>query len=456
MTAPKGTKPDKPRPDFPLTAHNSGTWCKKISGQLLHFGPWNDPEGAEKRLDEHLRAKRTGQRPRTVHGSLTVRELANRFMSHQHARAKAGEIALRSFGDSKGAVDDFTARVGLDTLVGDLVPEHFAAHRARLRERFGAHALSRNVTLVRQMFKWAFDSDLIDRPVKFGPGFDKPSAKELRKGKRKLLYTPDEIRRLIDGAGVPLKAIILLGINCGFGNADIGALPADAVDLDSGVIDYRRTKTGFARRCLLWRETIDALKAAKAARPKPASDQNAGLFFVTRFGSPFWRETAREERGVMKGADFVDAVSVQFNKLAYTLGVKVAAKDRTMGVGPDGRGFYTLRRTHRTFSDECKDPHAAALVMGHDFGSVAGLYVQHIDDSRLRAISDHIHGKVFGTVSKTQSPRKKSRAAAAGAGSRSRGSSSAARGTPEGPKVQPGSSGADRRGKGSRRGEGRP
>ncbi len=39
-------KPAKPYPDFPLTAHPTRRWCKKIKGKLHCFGRWEDPEGA--------------------------------------------------------------------------------------------------------------------------------------------------------------------------------------------------------------------------------------------------------------------------------------------------------------------------------------------------------------------------------------------------------------------------
>lgn len=50
--ADKPAKPSKPYPEFPLTAHPAGTWCKKIRGKLHYFGPWADPDSAlQKQLD---------------------------------------------------------------------------------------------------------------------------------------------------------------------------------------------------------------------------------------------------------------------------------------------------------------------------------------------------------------------------------------------------------------------
>ena len=42
----KSTKPAKPYPQFPLSAHAVGYWAKKIRGRVYFFGPWNDPEAS--------------------------------------------------------------------------------------------------------------------------------------------------------------------------------------------------------------------------------------------------------------------------------------------------------------------------------------------------------------------------------------------------------------------------
>ena len=48
ITPPPAGKPAKPSPNFPLFAHATKRWAKKINGKLVYFGPWSDPKGAMK------------------------------------------------------------------------------------------------------------------------------------------------------------------------------------------------------------------------------------------------------------------------------------------------------------------------------------------------------------------------------------------------------------------------
>ena len=52
------SKPAKPYEGYPLFAHASGRWCKKIRGRHVYFGSWGDPDGA---LEKYLNEKGMGR-----------------------------------------------------------------------------------------------------------------------------------------------------------------------------------------------------------------------------------------------------------------------------------------------------------------------------------------------------------------------------------------------------------
>ena len=64
---------------------------------------------------------------------------------------------------------------------------------------------------------------------------------------------------------MPLRAMILLGINGGLGNTDIGELRESAIEGEWLV--YPRVKTHADRRIPLWPETLLAIHEAIESRP---------------------------------------------------------------------------------------------------------------------------------------------------------------------------------------------
>jgi integrase len=167
--------------------------------------------------------------------------------------------------------------------------------------------------------------------------------------------------------------MILLGINCGFGNADCGTLPLSAVDLDGAVIDYPRPKTGIPRRCPLWPETVQAFRDALAGRPEPRKPENAGLVFITRFRDSW-------QTGTTDGP-----LSRETSKLLRELGIN----------GRHRLGFYSLRHSFRTVADESKDQPACDYIMGHEVPHMSSVYRETISDERLRAVVDVVHRWLF-------------------------------------------------------------
>ena len=173
-------------------------------------------------------------------------------------------------------------------------------------------------------------------------------------------------------AGPALKAMILLGVNCGFGNADCGHLPRSAVDLEGGFIDFPRPKTGIPRRCPLWPETVNAIREALDVRPSPRDPADADLVFVTKYGGSWAKD------------DDPAAITKEMRKLLNAMGIK------------GRRNFYTLRHTFRTVADEARDQPAADYIMGHESPHMSTHYRETISDARLRAVTDHVRAWLFG------------------------------------------------------------
>ena len=177
-----------------------------------------------------------------------------------------------------------------------------------------------------------------------------------------------------------MRAMILLGINCGFGNADCGRLAKSNVNLAAGVIDYPRPKTGIPRRCALWPETVSALREALSVRPKPKNEADEALVFVTVRGASWAKDTADQ------------TLSKAFAKLLKAFGFNARG----------GLGFYTLRHTFRTVADEAKDQPAADFIMGHETPHMSSVYRETISDERLRAVSEWVRKWVFGEQEKQE------------------------------------------------------
>jgi integrase len=186
------------------------------------------------------------------------------------------------------------------------------------------------------------------------------------------MLEPKEIRTLLDAADVQMRAMLLLGINCGFGGGDCAALPLEALDLERGWVDFPRPKNGIDRRCPLWEETTGTLRAWLAEQPEPRDSADAGLVFLTTRRRPWL------SRGV------ANPISVAARRLMKDIGVHRA-----------GIGFYTLRHVFRTIADEARDPVAIDLVMGHSDRSMGATYRERVDDARLRAVVAVVHAWLF-------------------------------------------------------------
>ena len=384
-------RPSKPYPEFPLFPHAAGVWAKKIRGRFVYFGPWDDPDAA---LEKYLKQKdflHAGQLPPPEADSVTLDELANRFLASKLLASEACEITKRQYFDYRRDCKRLLEILGRKRPVESLQPADFGRLRTALGKGRNATTLANIVIRIRSVFRWGERTMLLSRQPNYGGEFSRPSARALRKalsGNGSKCLTADEILALLDASEshMNLHAMILLGINAALGNTDCAELRLDHIDLKAGVLAFPRPKTGVQRRAMLWPQTVKAIRKAVRLNktnspPKKLSDR----VFVTRRKEPYMHMT---EKGTV-----VDSIGLQFRRLLVSCGIERR-----------GIGFYALRHTFRTVADETKDFPAIDLVMGHiasDSGApfaaeMGARYRGRIGDDRLRVIADHVGGWLFG------------------------------------------------------------
>jgi hypothetical protein len=108
---------------------------------------------------------------------------------------------------------------------------------------------------MKAMFHWVRKNDIL----KSIPNIDAISRGKVIHQDR-FTFDAVQIHRLIIYADVKMKAMIWLGLNCGFGCTDCAYLKWTDLDLVNARVKLARRKTGICRDLPLWPETIASLR----------------------------------------------------------------------------------------------------------------------------------------------------------------------------------------------------
>lgn len=399
-------------PSHKLTKTKGG-WVKRIRGRatwIVSDKVAPTGEAADAYYAAHFAdlwaepAKPTPDDPRRA----TVRDLCRAYLQPRKDLIAVGRMRHKSYDDARGPLRVFADAVGEDTPAGDLGPAHFAKFAAAFAH-LGYHGRKKYVNRVRSLFKWAAEPPVRLPKPDYGGHLKLPSNADRRLERKRrreehglLMFEPAEIRaqlagrRIVrkgkDGRDRPLtiepspalRAMILLAVNCGFGNTDLASMPASVLDLKGGWVSYARTKTGAERRAWLWPETVKAIRDYLKVRPKPADPKHAGLLFLTAGGNPYVRD-AFDDKG--EWLREMDRVRERYNTYLKRLGQRRR-----------GRSLYSLRRTFRTLAAETGMELAIAQVMGHGDSaeSMAAVYTQRVRDEDVKAVCQHVRKRVLG------------------------------------------------------------
>lgn len=385
----KPVKPKKPYPEFPLFAHAGGVWAKKIRGKLWYFGPWNDPDGALYRYLEEKDAifagrnpRISGNRPGVVTG-VDVAYCVNYWLTRKNSRLADGDLSQRTFDDYLATGKRVVEFFGRTTVAETLQADDFAKLRASW-PKWGPTTVRREIVQTRGIFRLCVEDAILKTEPNYGSGFRPPSKKTVRIARQQKvlehgtqMLEADEIRNIYCTLDSPWKAMLLLGVNCGFGNTDISLLPKSAISGEW--IAFPRGKTSVERKAWLWPETQQALQEAIESRPQPKSLELQNRVFVTKYGNEFVRANSKGTK--------VDSVATFFKKLL-----------KDAGIARKGVGFYSLRRSFETIAAQTGQQVAVNCVMGHEEQGMSAVYRQFVSDDNIRAVCEHVRKWIFAIL----------------------------------------------------------
>ena len=354
------TRSDK----FPLTLHPTGQYCKKIKGKLYYFG--SDKQKALESYLQQASCLHSGLPPviNDKH-SVSLKVLANQYLDHQESRVQSNEIKQRQLYDQTRLLKHFVKYIGPNTSVTQITTIDIQNYRKKLiKDHKSANTINNYISAIKAMYNWSQENELLQKIPNL------KAVKKITAAKiEKQIFTPEEIQQLLKRANIKLKAMILLGLNCGFGCTDCSELKWENIYFKNKRIEYARTKTGVNRNLPLWQETIDALNDIP---------RNSEYIFITKRGNKYVRVVQKEKADGTTRLLNHNLISKEFSELIKKVKIKTEK----------GVGFYTLRRTAATLAARSGDPFAVQKLLGHADLKMATTYVQDVSEQTDRVINN--------------------------------------------------------------------
>jgi integrase len=201
-------------------------------------------------------------------------------MTTKDAMLDSGELSIHSRRDYYVTCERLVESLGKNRLLTDIRPEDFEKLGTTWAVAWGPVRLGNEINRTRVVFNYAYRNGLIDRPMRYGEGFRRPSRKVLllaRAEKGTQMFEAKELSQMLEAARQPMKAMLLLGINAGLGNNDVSRLLPSSIprrlriwdvftDSPRSHLSLRSptTKGKRARRVPLWSD-VDNLADLAAA-----------------------------------------------------------------------------------------------------------------------------------------------------------------------------------------------
>jgi integrase len=348
-----------------LTFHPTGQYCKKIKGKIYYFGS-DRKEALQRYLDKatYLHGHQEDlQKP--TGDNMTLKQLCDMYLNYQYSKLQANDLTASHHNEQIGSLNKLLAFLGQNIDINNISTLDLQDYKRRIQKsHVSVCRLNLHISIMKALFHWAGKNDVLANI---------PNIDAVSRGKivhqEKFTFNPEQINKLLSAADVKMRAMIWLGLNCGFGCTDCAELMWTDLDLVNARVKLARKKTGISRDLPLWPETVKALEKI----PRIGK-----LVFYTSRGNPYMQTLFKSDDNGSGKYTTLNTITTKFSRLIKKSGFNV----------PKGTGFYTLRRTAATIAARSGDPFAVQMLLGHADLQMATRYVQDVSEQTDRVIEN--------------------------------------------------------------------
>jgi integrase len=360
-TLKRKTRSDK----FPLTFHPTGQYCKKIKGKMYYFGS-DKKEALQKYLNQatYLHGHQENlQKPTEDH--ITLKQLCDMYLKYQYSKLQANDLTASHHNEQIGSLNKLMAFLGQNIDINNISTLDLQNYKRRIQKsHVSVCRLNLHISIMKAVFHWARKNDVIENI----PNIDAVSRGKIIHQER-FTFNSEQISQVLSVADVKMRAMIWLGLNCGFGCTDCSELKWTDLDLVNARVKLPRRKTGISRDLPLWPETVESLEKIP---------RTGKLVFYTSRGNPYLQTLLKTNGNGDCKYSTLNTITTKFSRLIKKSGFSV----------PRGTGFYTLRRTAATIAARSGDPFAVQRLLGHADLQMATRYVQDVSEQTDRVIKN--------------------------------------------------------------------
>lgn len=196
------------------------------------------------------------------------------YLTYQYSKLQADDLTAKHHNDQISSLNKLMAFLGQNRKVKSISTLDLQNYKRRLQKSYGSVCrLNLHISIMKAMFHWARKNELL----KNIPNIDAISRVKVIHQER-FTFDSEKINKLLSAADVKMRAMIGLGLNCGFGCTDCSELKWTDLDLVNSRVTLPRKKTGILRDLPLWPETVESLEKI----PKTGK-----LVFYTSRGNPY-------------------------------------------------------------------------------------------------------------------------------------------------------------------------